>query len=111
MNIFKKFIFIVFTVVIAISFDGCSKFQQSKHQENARRKQFERDKKQKDKEAARAYKDAINRHYSMQDRNTQKMMRETAKKSQLAKDHKKPNFLKRWFTPKQKKGKSQRNAK
>ncbi len=111
MNVFKKFIFIVLAITIVFSFDGCSKFQQSKHQENVRRRQFEKDKKQKDKEAQQAYKDAIERHYQMQDGNTKKMMRQTARKSEIAREHKKPNFLQRWFTPKKKKGKSQRNAK
>jgi uncharacterized protein HemX len=111
MRFFKTLILIMFVLALNISFESCSKFQQSKRQETQRRKQFEKDKKKKDKEAEQAYQDALNRHYAMQDQGTKKMMRQTARKSQQLGEHKKECFIKRWFTPKQKKGKSNRNIK
>ncbi len=111
MNIFKRFIFIVLALVFAASFDGCSKFAQSKSQEHARRKQFERDKKKKDQAAQQAYEDAIRRNYGMQTKSTQRMMKQTARTSFAAKNNKKPNFLQRWFAPKQKRAKTNRNVK
>jgi hypothetical protein len=111
MRLFKKLILILFVLTLCISFESCSKFQQSKRQEAQRRKQFEQDKKKKEKEAQQAYEDAINRHYQIQDQGTKKMMKQTARKSQQVGEHKKQNFLQRWFSPKQKKGKSKRNTK
>jgi hypothetical protein len=111
MRLLKKLILIIFVLTLSISFESCSKFQQSKRQEVQRRKQFEKDKKRRDKEAEQAYQDAINRHYAIQDQGTKKMMRQTAKKSQQVGEHKKEFFLKRWFSPKQKKSKSKRNTK
>jgi hypothetical protein len=111
MRFLKKLILIIFVLTLTLSFHSCSKFQQSKRQETQRRKQFEKDKKKKEEEAEKAYQDAINRHYAMQDQGTKKMMRQTAKKSQQVGEHKKDNFLKRWFSPKQKKSKSKRNVK
>jgi hypothetical protein len=111
MRLLKKLILIIFVLTLSVSFESCSKFQQSKRQEAQRRKQFEKDKKKRDKEAEQAYQDALNRHYAIQDQGTKKMMRQTAKKSQQLGEHKKENFLKRWFSPKQKKGKSKRNTK
>ncbi|HNW90403.1 MAG TPA: hypothetical protein PKN48_12120 [Bacteroidales bacterium] len=100
---------LVFT--LCISSESCSKFQQSKRQEAQRRKQFEKEKEQRDKEAEQAYEDAINRHYAIQDKNTKKMMKQTAKKSEMNREHKKDGFFKRLFTPKQKKTKSKRIGK
>jgi uncharacterized lipoprotein YehR (DUF1307 family) len=111
MRLFKKFILIIFVLTLCFSLESCSKFQQSKRQEAHRRKQFEKDKIKKDKDAEQAYKDAINRHYEIQDEGTKKMMRQTARKSQQVGEHKKQNILQRWFSPKQKKGKSKRNTK
>ena len=111
MRFLKKLILIIFVFTLILSFNGCSKFQQSKRQEIARRKQLEKDKKKKEQEAEKAYQDAINRHYAMQDEGTKKMMRQTARKSQQVKEHKKENFLQRWFSPKQKMSKSKRNTK
>jgi hypothetical protein len=111
MRLLKKIILIIFVLSLSVQLESCSKFQQSKRQEAQRRKQFEKDKKKRDKEAEQAYQDAINRHYAIQDEGTKKMMRQTARKSQKVGEHKKEFFLKRWFSPKQKKGKSKRNTK
>jgi hypothetical protein len=111
MRFLKKLILFIFVITLSLSIESCSKFQQSKRQETLRRKQFEKEKEKRDKEAEQAYQDALNRHYAMQDQGTKKMMRQTAKKSQHASEHKKDNFLKRWFSPKQKKSKSKRNVK
>jgi hypothetical protein len=111
MRFLKKLILFAFVITLSTSIESCSKFQQSKRQEAQRRKLFEKDKKKRDKEAEQAYQDALNKHYAMQDQGTKKMMKQTAKKSQLAGEHKKENFLKRWFSPKQKKSKSKRNIK
>ena len=111
MRFLKKFILILFVLSLIATTESCSKFQQSKRQETQRRKQLEKDKKKKEKEAEQAYADAINRHYAMQDQSTKKMMRQTARKSEQASEHKKQCFIVRWFSPKQKKGKSTRNTK
>jgi hypothetical protein len=111
MRLLKKIFLIIFVLSLSVPIESCSKFQQSKRQEAQRRKQFEKDKKKRDKEAEQAYQDAINRHYAIQDEGTKKMMRQTARKSQQVGEHKKEFFLKRWFSPKQKKGKSKRNTK
>jgi hypothetical protein len=98
-------------LILSFNFQGCSKFQQSRRQEAKRRKQLEEDKSKREKEAQQAYEDAIKKHYNMQDQGTKKMMKQTARKSQFSGEHKKEFFLKRWFTPKQKKSKSKRNIK
>ncbi|HNW70936.1 MAG TPA: hypothetical protein PKI01_11070 [Bacteroidales bacterium] len=111
MRFYRNIILLLLALTFTVSTESCSKFQQSKRQEAQRRKQFEKDKIQKEKEAEQAYEDAINRHYAMQDKSTQKMMKQTAKKSQDNREHKKDGFFKRLFTPKQKKGKPTRGAK
>jgi hypothetical protein len=111
MRFLTKLILLILITTLSTSFESCSKFQQSKRQEAQRRKQFEKEKKKRDKEAEQAYQDALNRHYAMQDQGTKKMMKQTARKSQQVGEHKKENFLKRWFSPKQKKSKSKRNVK
>jgi len=111
MRFLKNLILILFVLTFSLSFQSCTKFQHSKRQETQRRKQFKKDKHKKDREAQQAYKDALKKHYDMQTTGTQKMMRETARKSQNAMEHKKPCFIKRWLTPKQKRGGTKRNTK
>lgn len=111
MRFIRNLILLLLAFSFSVSTESCSKFQQSKHQEAQRRKKLEKDKIQKEKEAEKAYEEAINRHYAIQDNNTKKMMRQTAKKSQDKRENKKDGFFKRLFTPKQKKGKTQRIAK
>jgi len=111
MKILKNIIWIMLAITLCLPVVSCSKFQQSKRQEAQRRKQFEKEKQQREKEAEQAYEDAINRHYAIQDKGTQKMMKQTAKKSQDNREHKKDGFFKRLFAKKQKKGKTQRIGK
>ncbi len=111
MRFLRNIILTLLVFTLTISSESCSKFQQSKRQEAQRRKQFEKEKEQRDKEAEQAYEDAINRHYAIQDKNTKKMMKQTAKKSEMNREHKKDGFFKRLFTPKQKKTKSKRIGK
>ena len=111
MRFLKKLILIIFVLTLGLSFQSCSKFTQSKRQETQRRKQFKKDKHKKDRAAQQAYKDALRNHYEKQSPSTQKMMRQTARKSQNAKEHRKECFIKRWFTPKQRKGGTKRNTK
>jgi len=111
MRFLRNIILVIMVLTIALSGSGCSSFQQAKRQEAQRRKQFEKEKEQRDKEAEAAYEEAIQRHYAIQDRATKKMMKQTAKKSQMNREHKKEGFFKRLFTPKQKKTKSTRKEK
>jgi len=111
MRFLRNIILVIMVFTIALSGSGCSSFQQAKRQEAQRRKQFEKEKEQRDKEAEAAYEDAIQRHYAIQDRATKKMMKQTAKKSQMNREHKKEGFFKRLFTPRQKKTKSTRKEK
>lgn len=92
----------------SLSLGSCSKFSQMKRQENQRRKKLEKENERKEKEAQKAYEAAIKRHYAIQDASTQKMMKQTARKSYNASHNKKECFLKRWFTPKHRKKKSNR---
>ncbi|HOY32715.1 MAG TPA: hypothetical protein PKW80_12625 [Bacteroidales bacterium] len=108
MRIFRIIILILLSLSFSVSLESCSKFQQSKRQEAQRRRQFEKEKKQRDREAEKAYKEALDRHYAIQDDNTQQMMKQTARKSQLNRDHKKEGFFKRLFAPKQRKTKPHR---
>lgn len=107
----KKLILFLLLASLTISFESCSKFQKSKMQENQRRKKFEKEKEKREKEAEKAYEDAIKRHYAIQDGTTKRKMKENARLSQNHKDNRKECFIKRWFTPKQKKTKSKRNVK
>ena len=114
-RLIKSFLRNIILIVIIASFtcfvEGCTSFQKSKRQEAQRRKQFERDKKQKEKEAQEAYEEAIKRHYAIQDESTKKMMKQTAQLSQEKREHKKAGFFKRLFAPKQKKAKPNRAEK
>lgn len=82
---------------------GCSKYQVMKRQEKQRRKELAKEQERRDLEAQAAYEEALERHYAMQTKETRKAMRQNMKKSIALKENKKPNFLQRWFTPKQKK--------
>lgn len=108
MKFIRNIILVLLAFSLTISTESCSKFQQSKRQEAQRRKKTEKEKIQKEKEAEKAYEDAINRHYAIQGKTTQKMMKQTANKSQDVRENKKDGGLKKLFTPKQKKGKSKR---
>ncbi|HOV11437.1 MAG TPA: hypothetical protein PLL90_06710, partial [Bacteroidales bacterium] len=107
----RKIFLIMIVLTLTVSGHSCSSFQQAKRQEAQRRKQFEKEKEQRDKEAEAAYEEAIQRHYAIQDKATKKMMKQTAKKSQMNREHKKDGFFKRLFTPRQKKAKSNRKEK
>lgn len=93
---------------LPLSFNSCSKYQMMRYQEKQRHKKTEKEKEKKEREAQMAYDEAIQKHYSMQDQSTKKMMKQTARKSYNHNYNKKECFLKRWFTPKQKKTKSKR---
>ncbi len=82
---------------------GCSKYQISKRQEKQRRKELAKEQERRDLEAQAAYEEALERHYAMQTKQTRKAMKQNMKKSIAHKENKKPNFLQRWFAPKQKK--------
>lgn len=82
---------------------GCSRFYVQKQQEKKRRKELVKEQERRDLEAQAAYEEALERHYAMQTKETRKSMRSNMKKSIALKENKKPNFLQRWFTPKQKK--------
>lgn len=111
MSFLKKLFLLLLVLFVCITQQSCNKFQQSKKQQIKRQKQLEIDKERKEKEAEQAYNDAIMRHYSIQDQNTKKMMKQTSKKSYTDREHKREFFIKRWFSPKQKKSKSKRNYK
>ena len=107
-----KYAGLIFLLVsLTVPMNGCSKFSRMKRQENQRRKDLEKEKAQREKESQQAYEDAIKRHYEMQDKETQKMMKKTARKSARVNENRREFFLKRWFTPKQKKSKPNRNQK
>lgn len=108
MKFFRNIILIILAAILCFSIESCSKFQQSRRQEAQRRREFEKEKKQRDKEAEEAYEAAIERQYAIQDAATKKMMKQTAKKSDAQREHKKEGFFKRLFTPKHKKGKPSR---
>lgn len=82
---------------------GCSKYAVMKRQETQRRKEMAKEKERRDMEGQAAYEEALERHYAMQTKDTRKAMRQNMKKSNAIRENKKPNFLKRWFTPKKKK--------
>lgn len=89
---------------------SCSKYSMMKREEKQRRKQQAKDQEQKELEAQAAYEQAVERHYAMQTKSTKKAMRQNMKKSIALKENKKPSFLKRWFTPKQKRTKPNRRG-
>ena len=111
MKLIQKILLFALIILLPLSFESCSKFAQSKRQEEKRRKDLVKEKAEREREAERAYEEAIQRHYDMQQKSTQKMMRRTARKSYRQSTGKKEFFLVRWFTPKQKKVKSNRNEK
>jgi len=111
-------IIVIFLIAISSSFSlsSCSKFSQMKHDEAKRHKKFEKDQKNQKKEEEAAYTAAVQKNFDMQQPQTQKMMRETAKKSekyQRQLNHKKEFFLVRWwnaiFKPSRQKKPSKRN--
>jgi hypothetical protein len=81
---------------------GCSKFAIAKRQEEKRRRELVKTNREKELQAQKEYEDAVQRQYDMQDKATRKSMRKNMKKSMAWKQNKKPCFLIRWFTPKQK---------
>ncbi len=89
-------------LLLPMSF-GCSKYAVMKRQETQRRKEMAKEKERRDLEAQAAYEEALERHYAMQTKETRKAMRANMKKSNALRENKKPNFLKRWFTPKKRK--------
>ena len=82
---------------------SCSRYQMDKRAEAQRRKEFEKEKQRRELEAQAAYEQAVERNYAMQTPETRKAMRDNMKKSNALREHKKPNFLQRWFTPKHQK--------
>lgn len=102
MKIIVRLLLFSFLLTLPFSF-GCSKYQMMKREENQRRKEMAKEKERRDLEAQAKYEGALERFYSMQTKETRKSMRQNMKKSQALKNNKKPSFLKRWFTPKQKK--------
>ena len=82
---------------------SCSKYQMDKRAEAQRRREFEKEKERRELEAQAAYEQAVERQYAMQTPETRKAMRENMKKSNALREHKRPNFLQRWFTPKHQK--------
>lgn len=111
MSILKKLLLIFSVLGFLVMADSCTNMQKAKRQELHRRKQFEREKKSRDNEAQKAYEASIKKHYNMQTQSTKKMMKSTARQSQRYKDHKREFFLKRWFTPKHKRGNTKGNQK
>lgn len=101
MKILFRVLLICTLLTLPLSF-GCSKYQVMKRQESQRRKAMDKEKTQRELEAQAAYEQAVERQYAMQTKETRKLMRENMKKSNALRENKKPNFLKRWFTPKQK---------
>ncbi len=115
----KKIVFALIILSLGISsigFTGCSKFSKMKREEAKRHKKFEKDREKQKKEEQLAYENAVQRNYDMQSPETQKAMRENAKKSEKYMrqiNHKKEFFLTRWwhsiFKPGKKKAPSKRN--
>ena len=115
----KKIVFVLLIIGVVISsigFTGCSKFSKMKREEAGRHKKFEKDKKKQKDEEQLAYNSAVQRNYDMQSPETQKAMRDNAKKSEKYMNqinHKKEFFLVRWwhaiFKPSKKKTPSKRN--
>jgi hypothetical protein len=98
-------IMIVFVLLtIPLSY-GCSKHAVAVRKEKQRRKELSKKQVERELEAQAAYETAVERHYNLQTKETQKAMRQTMKKSNALKENKKPSFLKRWFAPKTKKKK------
>ena len=111
MSILKKLLLIFSILGMVLFADSCTNIQKAKRQEIHRRKQFEKEKKDRDREAQSAYEASIRKHYNMQTASTKKMMKSTARQSQRYKDHKREFFLKRWFTPKHRRGNTKGNQK
>lgn len=65
-------------------------------------REMARQQRQKDKEATKAYQEAVKRHAAGQTRKTRREMKKNFKKSERHRTGKKEFFLKRWFTPKHK---------
>jgi hypothetical protein len=102
MKFIVRLLLISFLLTVPLSY-GCSKYQVMRRQENQRRKEMVKEKERRDLEDQAAYEQAMERHYSLQTKETRKAMRINMKKSIALKENKKPCFLIRWFTPKQKK--------
>jgi hypothetical protein len=102
MRAFAGILILSILLSLPMSF-GCSKYAVQKRQEKQRRKELAKEQERRDLEAQAAYEEALERHYAIQTKETRKVMRQNMKKSIAIKENKKPNFLQRWFTPKQKK--------
>jgi hypothetical protein len=102
MKIIVRLMLVSFLLTLPVTY-GCSRFAIAKRQENKRRKELVKQNKEKELEAQAAYEEALERYYKMQDPKTRKEMRQNMKKSLAWKENKKPCFLVRWFTPKQRK--------
>lgn len=111
------FVLIIFSLGMStIGFTGCSKFSKMKREEAKRHKKFEKDREKQKNQEQLAYENAVQRNYDMQSPETQKAMRENAKKSEKYSrqmNHKKEFFLVRWwnsiFKSGRKKAPSKRN--
>lgn len=101
MKILVRVLLVCMVLTLPVSM-GCSKYTVMKRQEAQRRKEMDKEKEQRELEAQAAYEQAVERHYAMQTKETRKAMRENMKKSNALRENKRPNFLVRWFTPKQK---------
>jgi hypothetical protein len=104
-----RMLFLCLVLILPMSL-GCSKYAVMKRQETQRRKEMVKEKERRELESQAAYEQAIERQYAMQTKETRKSMRQNMKKSTALRENKKPNFLKRWFTPKQKRAKTRRTA-
>jgi len=109
MKILVRVLVVCTILSLPMSF-GCSKYQVMKRQESQRRNEMDKEKERRELESQAAYEQALERHYAMQTKETRKAMRSNMKKSNALKENKKPNFLKRWFTPKRKKKPVQREG-
>jgi len=88
---FLKYILFVSLIVLPVfSFSQNSK----KEREIQKMKEY------RERQSFKAYKKAVKRQWKIQDPETRKRMRKDLKKAKMYNYHRKPFFLKRWFTKK-----------
>lgn len=95
-------------IILAVAFSGtsCKSFKKMtiNHKQKKDMRVRAKEQKKKDKEAQKAYQQAVKRNAEGQTRKTRKEMKKNYKKSERLRTGKKEFFLKRWFKRKPRRG-------